>query len=111
MTFINILTTMSQTPFKKTETKRNVSTVDIVHNSTFSDAGFLKEYEKLWLGHNRIIPEYLAQSVYADLMLGFFFRLLLEKLIQEKESFRLLKGVTIDLINVEELPILCENPY
>lgn len=105
MTFIDILTNMSKPPLKKTETRQNVNTADIVHSSTFSDAGFLKEYENLWLGHNRIIPEYFAESVYADVMLRFFFRLLLKKLVQEKESFRLLKGFNIYLKEVEEQPI------
>lgn len=47
MTFIDILTNMSKPPLKKTETRQNVNTADIVHSSTFSDAGFLKEYENL----------------------------------------------------------------
>jgi len=38
-------------------------------------------------------------------MLRFFFRLLLEKLVQGKESFRLLKGFNIYLKYVEEQPI------
>lgn len=38
-------------------------------------------------------------------MLRFFFRLLLEKLVREKESFRLLKGFNIYLKEVEEQPI------
>ena len=59
----------------------------------------------MWLGHNRIILEYFAESVYADVMLRFFFRLLLEKLVQEKESFQLLKGFNIYLKDVEEQPI------
>jgi hypothetical protein len=73
MTFIDILTNMSKLPLKKTETIQNVNTADIVHSSTFSDAGFLKEYKNLWLGHNRIIPEYFAESVYADECYGSFF--------------------------------------